>query len=58
MNNREIRTAIFENDLRKTDVARALGITPFTLAHWLHEELTDKQRERVMKAIQELKAGK
>lgn len=55
MNNREIRTAIFESGLKKYEIAYKVGVTPFTLSHWMQREMSREQKELVLKAIQELK---
>ncbi len=54
MNNRVIRQLIFTNCLLKRDVAERIGISLFTFSHWLQSEMTDTQRNRTMKAIEEL----
>ena len=55
MNNREIRTAIFESDLKKYEIANKIGITPFTLSRWLQTEMSQEQKQIVLKAIKDLK---
>ena len=55
MNNRKIRTAIFESDLKKYEIANKIGITPFTLSHWLQTEMSQEQKQIVLKAIKDLK---
>ena len=55
MNNREIRTAIFESDLKKYEIAYKIGITPFTLSRWLQTEMSQEQKQIVLKAIKDLK---
>lgn len=55
MNNRKIRTAIFESDLKKYEIANKIGITPFTLSHWLQTEMSQEKKQIVLKAIKDLK---
>ena len=55
MNNRKIRTAIFVSDLKKYDIANKIGITPFTLSHWLQTEMSQEKKQIVLKAIKDLK---
>ena len=55
MNNREIRTAIFESNLKKYEIANKIGITPFTLSRWLQTEMSQEQKQIVLKAIKDLK---
>lgn len=55
MNNKEVRTAIFESNLKKYEIAEKLGVTAFTLSHWLQTELDSEKKTLVLNAIQELK---
>ena len=55
MNNREIRTAIFESNLKKYEIANKIGITPFTLSHWLQTEMDTEKKSIVLKAIDSIK---
>lgn len=54
MNNKEIRILIFENNIKKYEVANKLGITPYTFSHWLQVELPQSKKAEVLNAIQEL----
>lgn len=54
MNNKEIRRIIFENNLKKYEIAEAIGITQSTLSHWLQFELSPSRREKVLDAINKL----
>lgn len=54
MNNRTVRQLIFANDLKKSDVARQMGITTWYFSHLLQFEMNEKQNARTMKAIEEL----
>lgn len=55
MNNKEVRTAIFESNLKKCDVANKIGVTVYTFSHWLQTEMDTEHKEMVLNAIQELK---
>lgn len=55
MNNREVRMAIFESNLKKYEIANKLGVTPFTLSHWLQTEMDTERKQMVLRAIRELK---
>lgn len=55
MNNREVRVAIFESNLKKYEIANKLGVTPFTLSHWLQTEMDTERKQMVLRAIRELK---
>lgn len=55
MNNREVRVAIFESDLKKYEIANKIGVTPFTLSHWLQTEMDTERKQMVLRTIRELK---
>lgn len=54
MNNVEIRRTIFENDLKKFQVAEKLGVNWSTLSRWLQTEMPPERKARVLAAIKEL----
>lgn len=54
MNNLKIRQAIARHRLRYYEVAKELGISPFTLSVWLREELALERQQEVLKAIDTL----
>lgn len=53
--NQTIRADIQRNRLRYWEVAERVGISDSRLSVWLREPLKDERRERVTKAIAELK---
>lgn len=53
-NNLEIREAITKKRLRYYEVAEQLGVSIYTLSHWLQKELTGERREKVLKAINDI----
>ena len=53
MNNLKIRQAIAKHRLKYYEVAKEIGISPFTLSVWLREELAPEREKLVMKAIDE-----
>lgn len=56
VNNMKIRTAIMEAGLRHWQVAKAAGISEFTLSVWLRQELNGERLERIESAIARLSA--
>lgn len=54
MNNKEIRREIFRRNLKKCQVAAALGITPFTFSRWLKYEMNAEKKARVLEAIKSM----
>lgn len=57
MCNSDIRKAIKEARLLQWEIASQMGVSEYTLCKWLRKELTDEQRQRVVSAIETLKAG-
>lgn len=55
LTNLEVRQAINKRRLKYYEVAAALGITQYTFSHWLQVEMSDKKREKVLKAIENYK---
>lgn len=49
----KIRQAIAKHRLKYYEVAKEIGISPFTLSVWLREELAPEREKLVMKAIDE-----
>lgn len=56
MSNIEIRAIISRNRFRHFEIAEKMGITEFSFSRMLRKELTEEQRKRVLKAIEELRA--
>ena len=54
--NRDIRIKACEMGVHYWDIAKWLVIRPGTCARLLREELNDQQKEKVMKAIEEISA--
>lgn len=54
MNNVDIRILIKANDLKQYQVAEKMGITVEHLSRVLKGEITQKMRDKIMKAIEEL----
>ena len=54
--NKDIRNAIKKKGIYHYEVAQELGIYPETLAHWLSMKLSAEKKERIMKAIEAVKA--
>lgn len=57
MNNVDIRILIKANDLKQYQVAEKMGITVEHLSRVLKGEITQKMRDKIMKAIMELVEG-
>ena len=55
--NQEIRNLIATNRLRNWEVADKVGISDSRFSVWLRVEMTDERKERVLKAIKQLKAN-
>lgn len=53
--NLEIRNSIKENRLRYWEVAEHVGISDTRFSAWLRLPLNDERKNRVLKAIEELK---
>ncbi len=52
--NLEIRMMVSECNLKYRDVAKAIGISPEWLSRLLRKELSPENRERILRAIEEL----
>lgn len=57
MNNNDIRQMIKILRLRHYEIANRIGISETTFCVWLRNELTDERRNKVMKAIEELRCN-
>lgn len=55
MKNKAIRNAITCAGLRYWEVAKEIGVSPYTLSIWLREELSGERRSRVEAAIEKLR---
>lgn len=56
--NKDIRDLLAKHDIKHSEIAEVLGISRFTLSHWLMVDLTDKQRKRIKTAVREYTRGK
>ena len=53
--NKEIRRKIWMSELRHYQVAEQIGVSHISLMNWLRVELTKERKEKILKAIEELK---
>lgn len=51
MDANKIKQILKEKRIYQWEVAKALGITEFTLTRWLREDLTDEKAKQIMVAI-------
>ena len=58
MVNADIRRKVFEAEISYKEVAAALGVTHEHLCRLLASELTEKNRERVLEAIEQVKMSR
>lgn len=54
MRNLDIRVVVSEAGLKYTEIAKRMGISRVWLSNLMRYELTTKNKERVLKAIEEL----
>lgn len=52
--NSEIRQKIKAEGLYQWEVAKACGVTEYTLIRWLRDELSEERRKAIMAAIEAL----
>lgn len=55
--NKDIKRTIYMNGLRQWEVADALGINEATLSRKLRHELSEEDRDKILKAIEDLAGG-
>ena len=55
--NDKIKQAIKRSRFMQYEVAAAMGISECTLSKWFRKELTAEQQEKILSAIDRLKAG-
>lgn len=53
--NKVIRRKIWVSELRHYQIAEQIGISHITIMNWLRVELTKERKEKILKAIKELK---
>ena len=54
MRNKEIRTALFINEIKQCELADAIGCHEQTLSRKLRYELPDDEREKIMNIIKKI----
>lgn len=54
--NADIRAIIKEKGLAQYEIANEIGINPITFSSWLQSELNQERKERVLAAIESIKA--
>lgn len=55
--NDKIKQAIKRSRFMQYEVAAAIGISEYTLCKWFRKELTAEQQDKILSAIDRLKAG-
>lgn len=55
MRNLDIRVMVSESGLRYIDIAKQMGISRVWLSNLMRYDLTTENREKILKAIRELK---
>lgn len=55
ISNLEIREQLSKKRIKHFELAKALGIHPCTLSHWLEGELSEEKKKKIQKAIREFK---
>ncbi len=55
ISNLEIRQQLNKKRIKHYELAKALGIHPCTLSHWLEGDLSEDKRKKIQKAIREFK---
>ena len=55
--NYSIKQIIKESRYRQYEIAAKIGISEYTFCKWFRKELTQEQRELILSAIEEQKAG-
>ena len=55
MRNLDIRVMVSESGLRYIDIAKQMGISRVWLSNLMRYDLTPQNREKILKAIRELK---
>ena len=57
MKNYKIRSRAFERNVRHWQIAKAMGITEFTLSRLLREELPPEKQEEILQIIDRIAEG-
>lgn len=58
MANMEIRMEMYAAGIKHYELAKKVGISPYTLCVWMREELEGERLERVQNAVEKLKTEK
>lgn len=58
MRNLDIRVMVSESGLRYIDIAKQMGISRVWLSNLMRYDLTTENREKILRAIRELKGEK
>lgn len=54
MTNEEVRRAMRRTGLRQFEIAKHLGVSQYTLSHWLQNELPKEKKEFILQKIREI----
>ena len=53
-NNFDVKVALIKAGVKQYEVARALGISEYTLCRWLRNELVPERKETILATIQRI----
>lgn len=53
----EIKIALVRYGVRQYEVARALGVSEYTLSRWLHTDLSPERKETILETIRRIAKG-
>lgn len=54
MRNKTLRIEIMKKGIKHYELAEALGISKFTLSHWLQNELPKEKKEMILETINKI----
>lgn len=57
LKNQEIRQLIKNSRILHYEIAAQVGVSEYTLCKWFRKPLTDEQQEKILSAINRIKAG-
>lgn len=55
--NFDVKVALIKAGVKQYEVARALGISEYTLCRWLRKELAPERKETILATIQRISRG-
>ena len=55
--NVEIKIALVRYGVRQYEVARALGVSEYTLSRWLHTQMSPERKEAILETIRRIAKG-